>query len=118
MAHLDPIEGIREIYPSTIGLILMGTPQMGSDLASWGHLMENLSKLSNRPTSNSFLRFNISSSLEDMARIQVDFFRLVRDRHSGREISIISFYETLGTPGIGLVCGSTYVTISATLRIV
>lgn len=103
MAHHSETEKVRKVCLSTIGLMLMGTPHMGSDLAAWSNLMDKLSRLFNTPMSNSFLRSNVSSSDENMAQLQIEFFQIVRERHSGQKIEIISFYEQLSTKGIGLV---------------
>lgn len=38
----EKLETLRSIYVSTYGILFLGTPHNGSDLAKWGHLLQNI----------------------------------------------------------------------------
>lgn len=83
-------------------MIFLGTPQHGSDLAAWGKVAVNLTKIVKG--ANKDIVSVLRPGSETLANIQRDFHSLLRVRiNDGAEISITSFYEELAVPLIGEV---------------
>jgi hypothetical protein len=60
------------------GVIFLGTPQHGSDLAAWGQLGATLTKLIRRPNKDIIAVLRPGSDM--LANIQRDFHSLLRSR--------------------------------------
>lgn len=85
-----------------MGVLFLGTPQHGADLAAWAKVGSNIAKVLKQTNSNILAVLEPQS--EVLARIQTDFHGLLRLRKDeGSEIAITVFYEELGLPMVGKV---------------
>ena len=93
---------IRQIAHCVAGIIFLGTPHHGSDLAAWGKLGTNIARIAQQP--NSCLVAVLKPGSETLASVQNSFHNLLRLRkNEGTEIDITCFYEELAFPVIGMV---------------
>jgi hypothetical protein len=91
MAH-ESDNTYGDISKSCKGIIFMGTPHRGTDIASWGTL---LSRLANALTLSSTVRTDLFKDLETGSKtLQVISRQFVQ---RGSLIRIVSFYEREGT---------------------
>lgn len=86
---------LRSIVANTRGIIFLGTPHCGSDLANWAHIASSfvsVFKATNRPAL-SVLR----ADSEVLARIQKEFHTMLRSQkeESKPDVMIVCFYEEL-----------------------
>ena len=93
---------LRNVSSSTIGLVFLGTPNHGADLAAWAQFGTTLLKAIKRP--NSEIVAVLKPGSEMLARIQDGFHGLLRIRaEEGSTIDVTSFYEELPHPIGGTV---------------
>lgn len=93
----------RQILEATEGIIFMGTPHCGSQLADWAKIGTSMSKLVKRL--NEDIVAVLQPDSEVLSRIQQEFHTMLRARKDANkpEIRISCFYEDLDTPGVGAV---------------
>lgn len=88
---------LQDIAKSTFGVVFLGTPHRGSNLAIW---RENLNVLINpiKPASRRIIRL-LKPMSEVASRIQSDFESMTKSRIEAgwSELKIICFYEKLRT---------------------
>lgn len=73
-------EHLRSIYVSTFGILFMGTPHRGSDLAKWGALLESICRgvmPTNIVTSNSNLINALKRENETLQVIDREFYQII-----------------------------------------
>ncbi|KAI9888556.1 MAG: hypothetical protein M1814_006826 [Vezdaea aestivalis] len=91
---VDPPEALVD---STIGILFLGTPHNGSDLAAWGRLAYRIISLI-RPA-NVDLISTLRPNSETLQNIQADFYKMLRLRaDEGSKIEIVCFFEELPSP--------------------
>jgi hypothetical protein len=99
----SPEKHISRIVDSTIGILFLGTPHFGADLASWAKFGSKLARI--LTSSNPNIIAVLQPHSEVLAIIQKNFHSLLRNkRDEGTEISITCFYEELPLPVVGEVC--------------
>ncbi len=93
----------RHILEATEGIVFMGTPHCGSQLADWAKIGTSMAKLVKRL--NESIISVLQPDSEVLARIQQEFHTMIRARNDAgkRQIRIVCFFEDLPTPGIGEV---------------
>jgi hypothetical protein len=93
----------RQILESTEGIVFMGTPHCGSQLADWAKIGTSMAKLVKRL--NESIISVLQPDSEVLARVQQEFHTMMRARSGAgkHQIRIVCFYEDLPTPGIGEV---------------
>ena len=103
---------LRQVYFHTQGIIFLGTPNHGADLAAWAHFGTQIALLIAKP--NSEIVSVLKPGSEVLARIQGGFHGLIRIRkNEDSELNLTCFYEELPLPVIGKVrytfqCGKSY----------
>jgi len=93
----------RNIERYTKGIVFMGTPHYGSQLASWGVFGTNMLRILG---TNSDIVAVLRSNSEILANVQQDFQAILRLREHDQErekINITCFSEELPMAGIGMV---------------
>jgi len=94
---------IYSVFACTRGILFLGTPHHGSNLAVWDGLFKTLLKIFRQPN------FDIVDALkprsEVLWRIERDFQTMLRARKDEGEsqIEIKCFFEELPVPGVGMV---------------
>ena len=91
------------ILEATRGIIFLGTPHVGTDLAKWGRILTGISKAF-RKTNKDIIRV-LSPGSEMLANVQQEFGMMLEGRREEgkRRITMFCFYEELGYIGIGEV---------------
>ena len=94
---------LRQVLESVEGIIFMGTPHCGSQLADWAKMFSSVAKLVKRL--NQSIITVLQPESETLARIQQEFHTMLRARSDAgkHKLRITCFYEDLDTPGIGAV---------------
>ena len=94
---------LQRVLECTRGIVFMGTPQCGSDLANWGSICGNMTNMLKK--TNLSLVDVLKPDSEVLARIQQEFHTMIRARlDAGRpQIKITCFYEDLPVRGVGEV---------------
>jgi len=94
----------RSLLRSTRGILFLGTPHHGSDLAKWTQWLAGSLGVVKR-TNTEIVRV-LRRDSEVLARIQESFHTMIMARiNEGLEpIEIICFFEELPMPGVGFVC--------------
>jgi protein SERAC1 len=97
---------LYKIVENTRGIVFMGTPHAGADLASWAALFTNFTSLL-RPTNHRIVEV-LTPDSEVLAGIQKDFHTMLRARRDTHkpEIRIMCYFEELPVAGVGLVSHS------------
>ena len=91
------------VYESTIGIAFFGTPQSGSNVAQWPEILTRWSRMSKDAHTARFSA-NMSRAPESLARMQQNFFEIIRKRRAARhDIQICCFFEGRPTYQIGIV---------------
>ncbi|KAM5371215.1 hypothetical protein ACJZ2D_008135 [Fusarium nematophilum] len=97
-------DGFHDVYASTIGIIFMGTPHLGSDIAYYALRMTRI--ISQFQQANRKLLAVLEAESEVLNRIHDDFSRIIMDQgrsRSGRQIRIVCFWEERETSRIGFI---------------
>ncbi|KAL8697121.1 MAG: hypothetical protein Q9201_007298 [Fulgogasparrea decipioides] len=91
----------QHIFEHTKGILFMGTPHCGSDLAEWADIGNRFLRYFRRVNHETLAILDRKS--EVMARIRRNFHTMLRgrDQKKDREIAIICFYEELPVRFIG-----------------
>ncbi|KAF9891079.1 hypothetical protein FE257_005014 [Aspergillus nanangensis] len=87
-------EHLRSIYVSTYGILFLGTPHNGSDMAKWGHLLQNICTAlmpKKLMESSSNLVKTLKTNNENLQNINSLFVEIMGRFH------IYYFHETLAT---------------------
>ena len=93
---------LRQIERCTAGIVFLGVPHCGSDLASWASFGTRMINLLKR--SNSDIVGVLKPGSEMLRMVGNEFQNILRLRKDeGSEISITCFYEELGVIGVGEV---------------
>jgi hypothetical protein len=96
MSSQSKFERIRQIEASTSGIVFLGTPHHGSDLAKWGVFFSSLLSLA-KPTNRAAVKL-LRKDSEVLGDLQEDFHTLLERRKDKRNrITVVCFYETLLT---------------------
>jgi protein SERAC1 len=93
----------QNIMESTIGIIFMGTPHAGADLAAWASILTNLTKIAKH--ANQDIVEVLKPGSQILAGLQQEFHRLLeRRKQDGKpQLKIFCIYEELPVTGIGMV---------------
>ena len=104
MLHLSTISpDMRSIETCVLGIIFLGTPNLGSDLASWGKVAADIVRLSLKPANKDILAV-LHPNSEVTSIVQRDFYSLLRRRNkASAELHVTCFFEELPVKGVGLV---------------
>ncbi|CAO2653341.1 Nn.00g027520.m01.CDS01 [Neocucurbitaria sp. VM-36] len=94
---------VSALLESVRGIIFLGTPHAGAQLAVWASLLTNMSRLF-RQTNKEIVRV-LEPGSEMLANLQQEFHTLLykRFREESHYINIMCFYEELAVPGVGRV---------------
>jgi protein SERAC1 len=94
---------LKCIVKSTRGIIFLGTPHCGVDLAEWGKVIAKI--VGHIKQTNPNIIGVLSRDSEVLARIQNSFHSMIKARigDRSRQIDITCFYEELPLPVVGLV---------------
>ncbi|EXJ68612.1 uncharacterized protein A1O5_08406 [Cladophialophora psammophila CBS 110553] len=98
---------------STIGIITLGTPHEGSNLANWSKILSGIAKVF--PASNKIVDA-LRPCSEELGSLQDDFFLMLRRRRQRREPvpDIVCFYEELEmNRALGLIVTKRSATLSS-----
>lgn len=93
----------KNLYQDIMGIMFIGTPHLGSDLAGWVGIYARLARMIS-PKINSHVLHSLKSTPEILSIIDQDFFVILRKKSSTTEpIEIVTFYEELGLPNVGII---------------
>lgn len=94
---------VKDLLESTVAIAFMGTPHLGSNLASWGHPILKLSNLLRK--TNTEIVAVLQPGSEMLAAVQQEFHTMLdnRSRNESKFTNIYCFYEEVGYTGIGEV---------------
>jgi hypothetical protein len=102
LSKSSPETHISRIVDCTVGILFLGTPHFGADLASWAKFGSKLASI--LTSSNPSIVAVLQPHSEVLANIQKSFHSLLRCRRDeGTEISITCFFEELPLPVVGEV---------------
>jgi protein SERAC1 len=95
---------VSELLSATYGIIFMGTPHAGSDLARWGKIVSGLGNLLHH--ANSEIVAVLKPGSEMLQNVQEEFHLMQETRSTqGKSvIKIFCFYEEIPVFGVGEVC--------------
>lgn len=101
-------KNLKNVFPSTRGIIFMGTPHAGSDLTKFG---KNLAKLLNivRNT-NSAILGPLQKGSDELTGVQQQFQQLAFEHRDNLEI--FCFYESKAVVGVGVIVPQYSATLS------
>jgi hypothetical protein len=90
---------LRAIEQSTCGIIFLGTPHRGSDLADFARTVAKVLKLTGKRVAADILDV-LRRDSQVLAVVEDWFHKWLRRRSDGgRAVKITSFYEELSMPG-------------------
>jgi hypothetical protein len=94
---------MEDLLEATSGIVFMGTPHAGSDLAKWTKVLTGLASMLR--TANSEIVGALKPGSETLACLQQDFHTMLdaRQKNGKKPIKIFCFFEELGVPGVGEV---------------
>lgn len=93
---------LQTLEKCTKGIVFLGTPNLGSDLASLGSLAASLANLT--VSANKDIVGVLKPDSEVTRMIQTDFYNLLNSRiSSGKSLDVTCFFEELEVPGAGLI---------------
>lgn len=101
----SPDKHLQNILQLTRGIIFLGTPHHGADLARWAEKLARWIGLI-KETNTEIVQV-LKADSEVLARIQGSFHTMIRARNKEGlpPIEITCFFEELPLPGVGLVSG-------------
>jgi pimeloyl-ACP methyl ester carboxylesterase len=101
-SNRSPEPHLKQIESCTRGIIFMGTPNYGSNLAAWAAFATNLARILDP---NTKLVEVLKPESELLRTIQEGYHSLVRNRAATTSMSIVMtcFYEELKTNGLDVV---------------
>ena len=88
-----------DIFESTLGIIFMGTPHAGADLARWGYTLATLLSVVRR--TNSAVLAELKRESDVLTTVQQQFQQLLLK--PGVDIKIFCFFESKPVIGVGLI---------------
>ena len=95
-------EHLHQIEHYTAGIIFLGVPHCGADLASWASFVTRMINILKR--ANEDIVGVLKPRSEMLRMVETGFHKILRQRKSeGSEISITCFYEELSVTGVGEV---------------
>lgn len=84
------------------GIIFLGTPHAGSDLAKWGNVLTGIASIFSKPNRD-ILRV-LTPGSEMLAAVQQDFHTMLDTRRDiGKKMKIFCFYEEYRVASVGEV---------------
>jgi len=93
---------MHQLLDAVRGILFLGTPHAGSDLAKWGMILTGMVKLF-RKANREIVR-PLEPCSTELAYIQQEFHTMLDSRRkNGQEMEIFCFYEEYGYTGIGHV---------------
>jgi len=91
-------DSVQQVAEHIRGIIFMGTPFAGSNIAKWGELARRIFNVVAKTDKNTLKTLKEDSN--DLKELGVAFPEVVRKRNdAGRKINIVFFYEELDTYG-------------------
>lgn len=94
----------QALYAHTYAIIFFGTPHRGSDMASWGLVLSNITKAVQIDTNKAILRdLDPSSGSSKLQELRKDFDDILHDRNHGNGtnmLRIYTFQEEQGMTGV------------------
>lgn len=93
----------RDITQSTKGIVFMGTPHLGADVAAWGKLLGNIGNVVTFGSFRTDLLKDLKSKSREFGEIAKAFVERAAD------LQIVSLFERRPTKGILVPSGSTLV---------
>lgn len=106
IADQRPEKHLKSILELTRGIVFLGTPHHGSNLARWAEMLARSIGLF-KQTNPEILQV-LKTDSEVLAHIQDSFHTMIRSRAGATlpPIDITCFYEELPLPGVGIVVPS------------
>ncbi|KFY69329.1 hypothetical protein V496_00331 [Pseudogymnoascus sp. VKM F-4515 (FW-2607)] len=101
-------KNLEKVFRSTRGIIFMGTPHAGSDLANWGYVLATL--LSTLRNTNSAILDPLRQKSDVLTAIQQQFQQCLRK--PGVNIEIYCFFEEKAVVGVGVIVPEYSATLS------
>ncbi|OBT58021.1 hypothetical protein VE04_02531 [Pseudogymnoascus sp. 24MN13] len=101
-------KNLEKVFRSTRGIIFMGTPHAGSDLANWGYVLAAL--LSTVRNTNSAILDPLRQKSDVLTAIQQQFQQCLRK--PGVNIEIYCFFEEKAVVGVGVIVPEYSATLS------
>jgi hypothetical protein len=101
----SPEQYYRNIIETTTGVIFIGTPHAGADIAAWVSILTGLAKIAKH--TNSDIVEVLKPGSQVLAGLQQEFHRLLEQRKQDDKprLKIFCIYEELPVSGIGMVSG-------------
>lgn len=90
---------LEKVFQSTLGIIFMGTPHSGADLANWGYKLATYLNVIRR--TNSSILGNLRQKSEVLTAVQQQFQQLLRK--PGVNVGIYCFFEEKAVTGVGII---------------
>ncbi|CZR63528.1 uncharacterized protein PAC_13425 [Phialocephala subalpina] len=90
---------LEKVFHATKGIIFMGTPHGGADLANWGYTLATYLNIVRR--TNSAILGDLRQKSEVLTAVQQQFQQLLRK--PGVDIGIYCFFEEKAVVGLGII---------------
>ncbi|KAF8849681.1 hypothetical protein BDZ45DRAFT_227669 [Acephala macrosclerotiorum] len=102
-ADRRPETHLKSILELTRGILFLGTPHQGSNLAKWAEMLAT--SIGFLKQTNAQIIEVLKSESEVLARVQDSFHTMIKAKAAGghKAIEITCFYEELPLPGVGTV---------------
>lgn len=102
LSRKHPEKHLQQISSCTIGIVFLGTPHHGADLAAWAKFGTTIAKIIKHTNTN--IVSVLKPGSEMLARVQDEFHGLLRKRRDEEsEIAITCFFEELPLHLVGKV---------------
>ncbi|KAL8831007.1 MAG: hypothetical protein Q9191_001103 [Dirinaria sp. TL-2023a] len=102
LSRRHPEKHLRQISVCTIGIVFLGTPHYGADLAAWAKFGTSIARTVKHANTN--IVSVLEPGSEMLARVQDEFHGLLRKRKDEKsEMQITCFYEELPLHVIGKI---------------